>query len=82
MDKCTVKDIALCAVITRSIWFRRNTVIRGGVFTHPNRLIQESATFLQAYNIEEAKVGDHAIHYQPNLRLKWNKPATTWIVQD
>jgi hypothetical protein len=78
MDKCTVEDIALYAMITLSIWFRRNTVIHGGVFTHPSRLIQESTTFLHAYNIVEAKVGDHAIHYQPNLPLKWNMPPHGW----
>jgi hypothetical protein len=62
IDKCIVEDIALYAVITRSIWFRRNLVIHGGVFTHPNLLIQESVAFLQAYNTFEAKVGDQAIH--------------------
>jgi hypothetical protein len=48
IDKCTVEDLALYAVIIRSIWLRRNIVIliHGGVFTHPNLLTQESAAFL------------------------------------
>jgi hypothetical protein len=36
-------------------WFRRNTVVHGGEFTHPNRIIQEAEVFLNENKIKNVK---------------------------
>jgi hypothetical protein len=73
-----VKEISLYVVITRSIWFKRNTVIHGGIFTHPNLHIQESDAFLEALNIVKKKIGEYLIHYHTKLLLKWNRLPHGW----
>ena len=45
MDRCTQEEIEFHAVTTRKIWFRRNTVVHGGEFLHPNILINEAEIF-------------------------------------
>jgi hypothetical protein len=36
LDRCPMEEIELSAVITHSIWLRRNTVVYGGMFAHPS----------------------------------------------
>jgi hypothetical protein len=39
----------MLAEIARRIWFRRNTVVRGGVFVHPNDVIRSATSFIVEY---------------------------------
>jgi len=41
-DYCKWEDLALWAVIARTIWFRRNSVVHNGSFTHPNLVYMEA----------------------------------------
>jgi hypothetical protein len=42
-DRCDQTEFALFVGITRRIWFRRNEVIHGGYFSHPNLIVQQAS---------------------------------------
>lgn len=74
MERCTIEELELHAVIARKIWLRRNTVVYGGVFSHPNVLIQEAVSSLNEYreaNTMEAMV---VLNREPVIPIKWQAP--------
>jgi hypothetical protein len=46
---CTPEEVDINAEIARRIWFRRNTVVHGGDFLHPNELIILASNFIRDY---------------------------------
>ncbi|XP_059436088.1 uncharacterized protein LOC132169016 [Corylus avellana] len=40
--RCEVAEINIFVGLARKIWFRRNTVIHGGPFLHPNLMVQQA----------------------------------------
>ncbi|XP_059436514.1 uncharacterized protein LOC132169501 [Corylus avellana] len=41
-ERCSSDEMGLIATIAQCIWKRRNNVLHGGMFIHPNRLIHEA----------------------------------------
>lgn len=41
-NRCSREEAELCAWIAWGIWTRRNTVLHGGVFTHPNQVVRNA----------------------------------------
>jgi hypothetical protein len=39
---CDEEELRLFVGIAKRIWFRRNEVVHGGPFTHPNVLVQQA----------------------------------------
>jgi hypothetical protein len=33
------KDFEIMAIVARNIWLRRNSIIFGGIFSHPNQIV-------------------------------------------
>ena len=46
---CDDAELSLFAGIARWVWFRRNKVIHGGLFTHPNVLVQKAREALEDF---------------------------------
>lgn len=42
LDMCEIIDVELFTVVARKIWFCRNVVVHGEVFSHPNQVISEA----------------------------------------
>jgi hypothetical protein len=69
---CDEDEIKLFVGLARKIWFRRNEVLHGGSFTHPNVLVQRAmssvAEFLHANTLEEhghkEERRERLVHYQ------------------
>jgi hypothetical protein len=57
VERCTKEEVEFHVEITRRIWFRRNTVVHGGEFTHPNILVQTTSTFIANYREAMQKTG-------------------------
>jgi len=55
LDRCTREELELYAEIIKRIWLRRNVVVHGGEFSHPNKLIQEATLFLKVCMDANAK---------------------------
>jgi hypothetical protein len=48
-DLCTSDEADINGEIARRIWFRRNMVVHGGEFLHPNDLILSATTSISDY---------------------------------
>lgn len=55
LDWCSKEELEFLVVIAKSIWFKRNTVVHGGEFTHLNCISQEAEVFLNEYIIANVK---------------------------
>lgn len=42
LKSCEEEEIKLFVGLARKVWFRRNEVVHGGSFTHPNVLVQQA----------------------------------------
>jgi hypothetical protein len=49
VERCNSKELAMLAEIARRIWFRRNTVVHGGVLLHPKEVIRSATSFIINY---------------------------------
>jgi ribonuclease HI len=72
--KCDMEEFELFVGIARRIWFRRNSVIHGGVFIHPNSLLQGAieadAEFRRANSSDTSIATDgREVHH-----VKWFPP--------
>lgn len=47
---CDDEEICVFIGLARRLWFRRNEVVHGGVFTHPNALVQQTLKFKVEYS--------------------------------
>ena len=60
--KCSTHEMGLIAITARNIWTRKNIVLHGGPFTHPNQLVQESkeslGQFLEANENQGILIGE------------------------
>jgi hypothetical protein len=49
LGRCELAELELMAVVARTIWFRRNTVVHGGVFTPPTQVFWDASNSLDAF---------------------------------
>jgi hypothetical protein len=47
IEGCTNKEFDRHAEVARRIWFRRNLVVHGGEFNHPNQVIISTTKFIK-----------------------------------
>lgn len=67
-QKCEEEDIKLFVGLARKLWFRRNEVVHGGLFTHPNDLVQSSI-----HDYEEATKKE-----EMGRVVEWDKEIEAW----
>lgn len=60
-DLLQEKDLELFAMIAKGIWKRRNGVVLGGPFIHPNVVAAEAASSLQQFHKANTKPSDETI---------------------
>jgi hypothetical protein len=49
MGRCNRQEIESVATIAKRIWARRNQVLHGNEFTHPNRIVAEAEASLYLF---------------------------------
>jgi hypothetical protein len=73
-DHCTREDLNLFGLVAKKIWARRNVVMHGGEFTHPNRIVHEADELLksiQALPGDQTGEGERGGCATP---LRWERP--------
>jgi ribonuclease HI len=71
---CTRDETNLFAVIAKKIWARRNSVLHGGLFLHPNRIVCEAKEMLGALKTPSDE-GSASKKSEERLAIvKWVKP--------
>jgi ribonuclease HI len=73
LSRFCLADVCLVAVLSKKIWMRRNSVVHGGIFAHPNQLVQEAENLLTTFG------GLHNVHDQVSHGVevgpvKWKAP--------
>jgi hypothetical protein len=48
--RCNQEELAFSAILARNIWFRRNSFVHGGVFSHPNKLVRDAEVSLHEFS--------------------------------
>lgn len=74
LTRCGREALISFIILARKIWFRRNSVVHGGCFSHPNSLVQEMRKSVDEYKqiriVEENKQGlSHET--TPSSNIKW-----------
>ncbi len=49
IESCTNEELDRHAEVARIIWFRQNSVVHGGEFNHPNKVIISTTKFIEGY---------------------------------
>jgi ribonuclease HI len=76
--KCEEEEINLFVGLARKIWFRRNEVVHGGSFTHPNVLVQQAKEAVAEFKAANIHV-DQGVEGRSMLRTKrWVRPCSGW----
>jgi hypothetical protein len=76
---CDQTEFAYFVSIARRIWLRRNETIHGGVFLHPNTLVQQSTQAVDLFNL----VGDGTAVQEPACGVStpspWKNSPVGWF---
>lgn len=75
---CDKKELSLFVGLARRIWFRRNDVLHGAPFTHPDILVQQAVTAMTAYAEANVKVQSAHVHNVEPLP-KWIFLQQGWV---
>jgi len=80
MGHCNILELELIAVMPRKIWFRRNGLVHGGDFIHPQQVFRETSTSNDGF---KRVVGIYmtvrsSTHIAP--LVLW-QPPPTWLYQ-
>jgi hypothetical protein len=54
-NKLENEDVELIAVVARNLWFRRNSVIREEIFSHPTQIVRKASESLNALKNANAR---------------------------
>ena len=74
-----MEELELFAITARQIWLRRNKVIHGGIFMHPNQVASHARKSLEEYqNANEAGVESEDNH-EPSQSITWQPPPRNLI---
>jgi ribonuclease HI len=73
-NKCDREEFGFFVRIARQIWFRRNSVVHGEDFLHPNLLVKGTMESSEEY--KQANLGDSALPKSVGVQAKWQAPPT------
>ena len=79
LSLCDTKEFALFVGIARRIWLRRNEVIHGGPFLHPNVIIQKTLRVMEDRQaITDNHKKEHSIS-AINIAAAWKAPPLDFL---
>jgi hypothetical protein len=77
--RCDQTEVELFAVIARKIWLRRNQVVHGGSFSHPNQVLREAMSILEEFRLSNANCNMPQPSSPPTLVEKWRPPPMNFV---
>ena len=79
LSLCDTKEFALFVGTATRIWLRRDEVIHGGPFLHPNVIIQQT---LRAMEDRQALADNHKMEHSisaTNIVVTWKDPPLDFL---
>ena len=77
-NKCEEEEINCFVGIARKIWFRRNEVVHGGSFTHPNVLVQRAKEAVADFRDANMPVDPGVEGRSRSTPARWVGPRSGW----
>jgi ribonuclease HI len=79
VERCDISDLTTFAVTARLLWLRRNAVIHGETFTHPNQIIRQVESILEEF--QKANEGRQHETQQPRILdpIIWQPPPVNIV---
>ena len=74
LNRCSHEDVNLFAILAKKLWARRNAVLHGGEFTHPNLLVQQGEVLLLQFTDAAGKGGAGLVETCVGDE-KWSPPS-------
>ena len=71
LNRCSHAEVNLFAILAKKLWARRNTVLHGGEFIHPNILVQQGEALLLQFTDATGKGGVDLVETSVNVE-KWS----------
>jgi ribonuclease HI len=79
VKRCDQTEVELFAVIARKIWLRRNQVVHGGSFSHPNQVLREAVSILEDFRLSNANCNMPQPSSPPTHVEKWRPPPMNFV---
>lgn len=73
-SKCGQEEMALFAGLARRIWLRRNNVLHGGSFSHPNVIMQLATRALDDFKNAQGNREQDTSNSEPQPLSCWMAP--------
>jgi hypothetical protein len=78
LQKSGTKEFDFFVCLARKIWFQRNKVVHGGVFTHLNQLVEDMKLSWKDY-IQLHRIGiPTSSTILTKTEMKWTLPPVEW----
>ena len=72
--KCDQEELLKFAGLVRRIWLRRNDVLHGGKFSHPNTIWQQTLNSIQEFALAQKLEQANG----PHMVIRWQAPTSNW----
>ncbi|XP_059436134.1 uncharacterized protein LOC132169065 [Corylus avellana] len=79
LDMCEITDVELFTVVAQKIWFCRNAVVHGEVFSHPNQVISEARESLGNFQRQNLQDAEGVELPQARQLIQWQPPPYNTI---
>jgi hypothetical protein len=79
IKKCSKEEVELFTVTARKIWLRRNTVVFGGMFSHPTQLLKEAKAVLEDFKRMNTSSSLPSVENHPPGEEKWVPPPLNLV---
>lgn len=84
-DQCNMEELEICAMVARSLWTRRNALVHGESFVHPNKFVSGAEDSLQQYKKAQLSGGINDPILEPAMVEKWTNPPSgkykvNWVI--
>jgi hypothetical protein len=77
-NRCTQEEMVLFTGVASQIWRRRNDVIHGGTFSHPNIIMQNTIKAVQEFSLAQTRTEQRASQREtPPIQI-WKALAPNW----
>lgn len=79
ISRCDKEDVELFATTARKLWVRRNMVVHGGNFNHPNQVLKEAMTAVEDYQRLNTTFSQQLMSNHVAAGVKWVPPPANTV---
>jgi hypothetical protein len=78
MARCSREELEKVLILAKKIWARRNEVVHGGEFKHPNQILRETEELIVSLQEITEKCDGNEIPSRSGEQQRWECPPDGW----